>query len=95
MHDKYLKIISQDKILKDKCLSIKVFGSSITGKATKDSDIDLFIELKDLKDKNFIYQYFHEIIDIDYDIAFKDEFIPNDNSKLYQKMKGGVELIGK
>ena len=84
--------------------SIKVFGSCITDKCREDSDIDLFVSLKEAyindkdindsyKDINDSYIQLMLASSSDKDIFYAHEQKGEFNKKLYENMINGIEVL--
>ena len=69
-----------------------LFGGSTTIRCTKDSDIDIAIELKspDAETKNEISEKIEQVCDWNADIIWLDTILPD--SKLYKNIFNGVKL---
>lgn len=77
--------------------SIKVFGSCITDKCREDSDIDLFVSLKEeyINDKDINDSYIQLMLasSSDKDIFYAHEQKGEFNKKLYENMINGIEVL--
>lgn len=89
--------IANDEKVREYFTSIKVFGSTITGRCTEESDIDLFVTLKKQYendvDSNRAYCYLLTLTPSDKDIFFAHEQSGEFNPQLYNNMLTGVEIL--
>lgn len=90
-HEEVIKLLRDDK-LREKCESIKIFGSTLTKNCHRNSDIDLFVTLKNENDEKEIYRRIQELLVVDCDIAFEHEF-RNDEGEFVDKMRSGLEIL--
>lgn len=90
-HDEISKLL-RDKVLREKCESIKIFGSTLTKNCHRNSDIDLFVTLKNENNEKEIYRRIQELLNVDCDIAFEHEF-RDAEGEFVEKMKSGLEIL--
>lgn len=90
-HEEISKML-RDNTLREKCESIKIFGSTLTKNCHRNSDIDLFVTLKNENDEKEIYRRIQELLVVDCDIAFEHEF-RNAEGEFVERMRSGLEIL--
>jgi len=86
--------IVQNEDLASLCNELILFGSAISMKCHKNSDIDLAINVKNdsIEKRNKISKILYELTDYNVDLVWLNDSA-NDSSKIYKNIKNGVKLI--